>query len=117
MEIQSNTENWLDNELKMLNETSTFDGEKLPSLELIENKIVEFTIDFNKKFEFYDDMDNKTIKKIIPVTHEGVKKIWWLNVRNPIYRQVIEKGREGINSFKVMQVGNKQTTRYNLIEE
>jgi hypothetical protein len=38
-------------------------------------------------------------------------------VKNPIYAQIIKKGAEGQTEFKVLQTGNKQTTKYTLVEE
>jgi hypothetical protein len=107
--------NWLDDELKEVKENS-FDGERKPALVLEENKTIEMTIDFSKPFEKWDDVENKSVKKIIPVRVGEVDLVWWLNVKNPIYHQVIEKGVEGQTVFKVLQTGNKKTTKYILVE-
>ena len=107
--------NWLDDELKEVKENS-FDGERKPALVLEENKTIEMTIDFSKPFEKWDDVENKSVKKIIPIRVGEVDLVWWLNVKNPIYHQVIEKGVEGQTVFKVLQTGNKKTTKYILVE-
>lgn len=109
--------NWLDDEAKALNEQKTFDGEKLPALQFEENKIVKFKVDFSEKFAEYNDAENKVTKAIIPVEHEGVKKILWLNKKNPLYAELILKGKEGITEFAVLQTGNKANTKYNLVED
>ena len=119
MEEQKNEEtNWLQQELEKVNETS-FDGERKPALKLEENKIVKMTIDFSEPFQKWEDQDgeNITIKKIIPVKVGEVEFVWWLNVKNPIYSEIIKKGAEGQTEFKVLQTGNQKTTKYTLVEE
>ena len=109
--------NWLEDEAQTLNEQKAFDGEKLPALQFEENKIVKFKVDFSEKFNVYNDTENKVIKAIIPVEHNGEKKILWLNKKNPLYSELILKGKEGISEFSVIQVGNKANTKYNLVED
>lgn len=116
-EQQEQVKNWLDKESEELNKQTSYDGEKLPSLQFEENKIVRFSVDFSEPFAVYDDIANKCIKAIIPVEHNGEKKILWLNKKNPLYKDLIHKGKENINQFAVMQVGNKAKTKYNLVEE
>jgi len=110
------TTNWLEAEAEAVKETS-FDGEKKPSLKLEENKITEITVDFSEPFQTWEDNENETIKKIIPVTVKGVSMVWWLNRRNPIYNQIIKKGAEGKTLFKVLQTGSQKNTKYTLVEE
>ncbi len=109
--------NWLEDEQKTLDEQKTYDGERLPALKLEENKISEFTIDFTKPFEVYEDIANKATKAIIPVKEKGEDKIWWLNKKNPVYHEVIHAGREGITEFKVVQTGNNKTTKYAIVKD
>jgi len=109
--------NWLDKEAEELNKQTSFDGEKLPSLQFEENKIVRFSVDFKEPFQIYDDVANKCIKAIIPVEHNGEKKILWLNKKNPLYKDLVHKGQNNQTKFAVMQVGNKANTKYNLVEE
>lgn len=106
---------WLTEELKEIKETS-FDGERKPALQLEENKTIEMTIDFSKPFEKWKDTENETIKKIIPVKVGEVELVWWLNVKNPVYHQIIELGAKGQTTFKILQTGSKQTTKYILVE-
>ena len=110
-------DNWLQEEAEKINQTQKFDGEKLPSLQFEENKIVEFKVDFSEKFKEYTDIGNKVTKAIIPVEHNGENKILWLNKKNPLYAEIILKGKEGITEFKVLQTGNKANTKYNLVED
>jgi hypothetical protein len=117
MEEQTKTTDWLTQEQEELNQQTNFDGEKLPSLKFEENKTIEFTVDFSKKFEQWKDTENNSLKKIIPVTEKDVKKILWLNVKNPLYKDLINAGKEGQKTFKVMQVGTQKNTKYILIKE
>ncbi len=107
--------NWLDDELTEVKENS-FDGERKPALVLEENKTIEMTIDFSKPFEKWVDNENDALKKIIPVRVGEVDLVWWLNVKNPVYHQIIEKGSKGQTVFKVLQTGNKKTTKYILVD-
>jgi len=116
-ETEAQVTNWLDKEEKELNKQATFDGEKLPSLQFEENKIVRFKVDFSEEFKVFDDTVNKAIKAIIPVEHNSERKILWLNKKNPLYKEIIHAGKEGINGFAVMQIGNKANTKYNLVKE
>lgn len=86
METQTN---WLDQEVKNLNVNTSF-GEKLPTLKLESGKITKFTMDFTQPFNKYTNADG-TIKAIIPVTHKGEKKNLWLNIKNPLYGQLIQE--------------------------
>jgi|TARA_R100000501_G_C2568129_1_gene76058 hypothetical protein len=117
MTEQTQVNNWLNDEANELNKQTSFDGDKLPSLQFEENKIVKFTIDFTKPFGVYDDQSNKCVKAIIPVTHNGEKKILWLNKKNPLYKDIIHAGKDGKTEFQVHQVGNKASTKYNLVQE
>ena len=107
--------NWLNEELKEVKESS-FDGERKPALQLEENKTIEMTIDFAQPFEKWKDTENDATKKIIPIIVGEVDLVWWLNIKNPIYHQIIELGSKGQTVFKVLQTGNKKTTKYILVE-
>jgi len=117
-ETETQKNNWLNEEAETLKE-SAFDGERKPALKLEENKMVTMTIDFTNPFQKWEDSDDGkvTIKKIIPVTVGEVELVWWLNVKNPIYGEIIKKGAEGQTVFKVMQTGTQKNTKYNLVEE
>jgi len=108
-------ENWMIKELEQIKETS-FDGDRKPALQLEENKTIEMTIDFTSPFEKWVDTENNSTKKIIPVKVGEVELVWWLNVKNPIYHQIIELGSKGQTEFKVLQTGSKKTTKYILVE-
>lgn len=116
MEEQKKVENWLEKEAEAL-KSSTYPENRLPVLRLEENKITEITIDFSKEFDKWIDEKTNTIKRIIPVKVKGVDYIWFLNVKNPIYSKIIAKGLKGQTTFKILQTGSKQTTKYTLIEE
>ena len=114
METQTTAQNWLDEECKN-NSTSGFTGEKLPTLKLEQNKITKFSIDFTTPFNKWSD--GKITKAIIPVTHKNEKKNIWLNVKNPLYKEIIERGRKGQTEFAVSTVGSQSDTRYTIVEE
>jgi hypothetical protein len=105
---------WLDEELKSIQ--SFEGGEKLPSLKFPENELLEVDIDFSKQFNTYHDELNKSIKKIIPVTYNGKRMIWWLNCSNPIYHKVLELGKKGQTHFKILRTGSMKATRYTLVK-
>jgi len=117
MEENKQVTNWLDKEAEELNKQASFDGEKLPSLQFEENKVVKFKIDFSEPFKEFTDEANKCVKAIIPVEHKGEKKILWLNKKNPLYKDLIHKGKEGITEFAVSQTGKQANTKYFLVEE
>ena len=116
MEEQKNEEtNWLTKEAEKLKET-TFDGERLPALKLEENKITEIVVDASKEFDSWKDTESNAVKKLVPVSVGEEKFIWWLNVRNPIYSQMIEKLQTKQTKFKILQTGTQNKTRYALVE-
>jgi len=116
MEEQTNEKpNWLEQEEQTLQEPKEY--ETLPSLILEENKVMQFEIDFSKPFEQWEDTTNNVTKKIIPVVHDGERKNFWLNVKNPTYREIIVAGKSGVTTFKVMRTGQKKDTKYNIIKE
>lgn len=118
MEEQTKTANWLEVEAGTLNTNSNF--EKLPAMKFLEeNKIEEITIDFSKPFDKYTDTSNpkkNIVKAIIPVMHNGERKIWWLNKANPTYKLLIEAGKKKQTLFKITRTGNQQDTKYNLLK-
>ena len=113
METQTN---WLDEESKKF--TLQTDYEELPSLKLTPNVIAEITIDFTSPFREWvgENAGKQVTKKIIPVQLSGQKMVWWLNVKNPVYREIITAGKNGITKFKVLQTGSQQNTKYVLIK-
>ncbi|MFA5395272.1 MAG: hypothetical protein WC346_04560 [Methanogenium sp.] len=117
-EQTNNLTNWLEEESKTLNINSDF-GERLPSLKLEVGKVTKFTVDFSKPFNKWNETKNgKTLTKaIIPVLHKGEKKNLWLNVKNPLYGQLIEAGKNGQTEFSVSTTGTQADTRYAIVTE
>ena len=118
MEPNKNTlPTWLDEEIR--NSQTEFIGEKLPSLKLEIGKIVSFTVDFSQPFHKWtgDAGKKKVTKAVIPVNHKGEKKNFWLNIQNPLYKEICTRGKAGQNEFKVSTSGTQDATRYTLVEE
>jgi hypothetical protein len=91
----------------------------LPSLKFEENHIVEIEIDFTTPFQKYTTTNHKgqpITKAIIPVKLGNEKQNWWLNTKNPIYREVVKLGKEGVRKFKVLQTGTQANTKYVLVK-
>ena len=108
-------ENWVDQELEEIN--GNYNEEHfLPYLTLEEDKITEFEVDFSEPFKKYEDIVNSCIKKILPVIHNEERKVLFINVRNPLYREILEAGKNGQTKFKVFRTGKQANTRYNLVK-
>lgn len=119
-EQNTKIQDWTEQEKKELGVQTDTIFEKLPALKLEENKVTEITIDFSEKFKTYDstNLKGEPIKKaIIPVLSDGIRMNWWLNKKNPMYRELLEAG-EGKNTIivKIMQTGTKQNTKYILVK-
>lgn len=113
----TNMNNWLEDEAKKMKQPQTY--EELPSLKLSPNVITDITIDFSKPFNEWtgEDGTGKPIsKRIIPVTCNGVKMNWWLNVKNPLYSQIILSGLTGQTAFKILQTGTQKATKYVIVK-
>lgn len=123
MEIEEQKEkNWLEEEMET--PTNEFDGEKLPGMSFEENKITTITVDISKPWGSWTDYQNNgALKKKIPVLHDGERKLWWLNTRNPIYSELKEMGVKAFedkkDSFevKILRTGQKQNTRYAILKD
>lgn len=117
-QAQEQVINWLDEEAKNTQSNADF-GEKLPALTLESGKITKFTVDFSQPFKKWSKTENgeSKTKAIIPVTHKEEKKILWLNVKNPLYAQIIELGRTGQTEFRVSTTGTQGETRYTIVTE
>lgn len=111
---EANNTNWLDSELQETQAPLPYD--KRPALKLQPNKMVELEVDFSKPFYKWEDRIHKSVKAVIPVLVNGEKLSFWVNVKNPIYRQLCEKGKAGITKVKIIQTGSQAETRYNLVE-
>jgi len=110
---QSNIPDWIDEEMQTMQTPLT--GERLPSLKLEAGKVIRFTIDFSNKFQKWSNQE--VTKAIIPVLHKGERKNFWLNVRNPLYREICERGKKGQTEFVVSTAGSQKDTRYTIVEE
>jgi hypothetical protein len=106
---------WLNNELDGLSQNNNF--ERLESLKLEENKIETFEVLWAEApFEKYEDKERGTVKKIIPVIHNGTKKNWWLNTRNPTYKEILQLGLAKQNIVKIMRTGKENNTKYIIVK-
>ena len=119
--MENNTQditNWLESEANKLSEPNQY--EELPSLKLAENVVTEIEVDFSNPFKDYSEKDEKgtvlKTTKIIPVIVKGVRMNFWLNVRNPIYRELINLGKTGVKTFKVLRTGSQKSTKYVLVK-
>lgn len=107
---------WLDEEISKHPEPVEF--EDLPSLRFQPGVVTELEIDFSQPFgEWTGDQNGQQVtKKIIPVSVNGVRMKWWLNEKNPIYREILTEGRNGNNLLKIVQEGENENTRYLLVD-
>lgn len=108
---------WLEDELAQFNDTKQ-DYEELPSLKLSPNVVTEITIDFSNPFTSWTgEQGDKTVtKKIIPVTVNGTKMNWWLNVKNPVYQEILKAGKNNQSTIKVLQTGTQANTKYVIVK-
>lgn len=112
--------NWIVEEQQKLGENNKSEYEDLPSMKFDENKVTSISIDFSAKPNSYDSTDDrgrKVFKAIIPVVYDSVKKLWWLNKANPIYRELLERGKANpVFSVKILRTGQQMKTRYVIVE-
>lgn len=114
METQTTNDDWLAKEEETFANTAPQEYEVLPSIKLVQDDIIEIEIDFSKPFDKWDDEVNKVIKAKIPIVQDGEKRLWWLNIKNPVYIEIIRAGRQGQTKFKILQTGTKRDTKYKL---
>ena len=111
---------WIEEEQNSLGTQEETIFEKRESLKLEENKVVEITVDFTRKWDEWLDKTVEPPKKkaIIRVLHEGVVKNFWLSKRNPLYRELLEIGKasNGTAIVKIMRVGQAKATKYLLVK-
>ena len=92
--------------------------ERLPALKMEENKLTSVLVDFSKPFENWTDPATGKIKKMVTVTDDGTKKIWWLNVQNPVYREMLEAHQKNAQVvFKLLRTGQLKATKYAIVKE
>lgn len=114
-EINKQIPEWLNKETAKLE--SQKEQLKFPEpLILKQGTLAEIEVDFSNEFESYVDESNQSTKAIIPVKENGIAKTWWLNKRNPVYADLIRKGRNGQRKFKIATMGEKKSTRYSFVE-
>ena len=116
---EQKTLDWIDEEIEEIKQNLLYQEDRLPALKLEPKKIFEIEIKVENRFQKWNGTDSKgnpLTKALIPVVHEGEDKIWWLNVKNPIYREIIEGIKNGKTKFKVIQTGTQAETRYELIQ-
>ena len=111
-------QDWIADEKAALGTQTNF--EKLPPLKLVENEVTEITIDCSKKWDIYNTTNmkgDKVVKAIIPVLSAGQKMNFWLNKRNPLYRELLDLclGKQAI-IVKIMQTGTQADTKYILVK-
>ena len=107
---------WLNDEENNLKKP--IEGERHPSLKMMPNKLTEITIDYTNPFPKWEgEQDGKKLcKAIIPVTFNNERMNWWLNIKNPIYAQIIRQGRAGKTTYRIIATGSQATTRYTLVD-
>ena len=89
----------------------------IEGLILDEGKISEFDIIVgDEPFNRWKDESNGVIKVIIPVDKDGKKFNFWLNIKNPSYKEIIQRLKKGQRHFKILRTGQMKQTRYNLID-
>ena len=115
---QETNTNWLDEEVANMPNKGDF-VKKDPFKMEEEGKIYEIEIDFTTKFDTYsttDDKGNHLSKAIIPCRFGGKDLVFWLNKKNPLYKQIIEAGKAGQKSFKIIRMGKQNNTKYTLLK-
>ena len=107
---------WLNNEAKQIADQPKPANLK-PALKLEENKETIIEVDFSKSFEKWIDPDDTSrISKIIPVKVNGTDMVWFLNVKNPTYKDIITSGAAGITKFRILRTGQQKNTRYIILK-
>ena len=117
---------WIDVEVKGLEGNLPHDFERHPSLagKLQENKINSFVVDASKAWEKWMDNTNVNkpkIKVIVPCVFNGERCNWWLNTRNPVYKDLVYAVRDAQNKssvpVRIMQTGSKENTKYIFVRD
>ena len=109
---------WINIELQNIDENKTFEGERLPALKLEPNKLTEVEIETKEAFQKWNTTNSKgqpVTKALIKVIHNKEQKIWWLNVKNPVYRDIMLALNKGTTKFKILQTGIQADTKYVLV--
>jgi len=110
-------EDWIQKELARLEEIGVINKPE-NYLKIEENQIVTIDINFNEPWRLWRDDTHKTDKAMIPVVDNGEEKTFSLNIRNKLYRDLLEKHKaEGVTKFKIHRSGLREQTRYSIIKE
>jgi hypothetical protein len=109
---------WLDDEAKSL-EIGGSEIERLPSVKFETGKILTLEIDATAPFKkWHGKMGDKDITKaVIPCVVNGERRNLWMNIRNPTYREIVNKVKDGTTTIKMTMTGSQADTRYQLLEE
>lgn len=110
------TQNWIKNEIETIEKQAQLNPDYAPPLIVPENKVIEMIVDASKPFHLWEDVNNGTLKKIIPVTVAGNKLSFWVNVKNPIYKDILKACQNGKTTIKLIRTGQQKQTRYALVE-
>ena len=111
------TTDWLKLEAEQLKQDAPV-GDFPDALHLDENKPTKITVDISEPWKRFEDKVNDCVKKIIPVTlSNGEKRVWWLNTKNPVYREIVTEAAEGKTNFNVLRTGNLRNTKYQLLKD
>ena len=113
--MQNETNEWLKEEQEELKKIQPSENLK-PALVLEENKVVEFELVKGAEWKKYIDSDNGSVKKIIPIIHNGEEMVFFLNTANPTYKDIVERAIKGQTKFKMLRTGQKKATRYTIVE-
>lgn len=109
---------WLEDEQKELDQNWFKPLDKKPALKMEENKLYEIELVNGAEWRKYiDPNDANRIKKIIPVIHEGVEKVFFLSTANPLYKDLVTAAfKEGQRKFKIIRIGQAKGTRYKIVK-
>jgi hypothetical protein len=114
---------WIEREEKELN-TPSEGFEKKPSPKFEEGKITEVVVDASNPFDKWTDPETKKTKAIVPckslINGEVKSCNWWINIKNPIYKDVIHACRDAKDRqtvrVRIYQTGSGEKTRYSLVK-
>lgn len=115
-EQTQNNINWIQQELDANKQQQDF--EKVEALKFEENKEIEIEINFSQPFrKWTTEIEGKKITKaILPVKVGDLDRVWWLNIRNPFYGEIMKLGATGQTKFRIVSTGKMTATRYILLK-
>lgn len=124
--MEQNELNWIQRELNKLEQSALERQDNADYVKLEEDTPTKLIVEVgNSEWENqeYEEPDKIVLKKKIPVIQEGVHKIFSLNVKNPVYHQIVKKAddayRRNQNSFEVtvLRIGSGKDTKFRLLKE